>query len=270
MADTARKLPVLRIVGRSFSYTFRNIGLLIRISWAWFLVLACLAVVMPYLDEGWTFSKYAESAEENDDVFLAGDLIFLLLHLGALASIAVVWHRVLLLGERPGWFNLQLGLRQLGYVAYGLLVLLLFVTFLAPGVAVMVHGMDPEGGFDDDVRLYSVLALVVGGVLGALAVLGRASLVFAGVAVREKWLSVIASFRLTKSNTLRILAGAMLVYPLITISQLAMLAVPDGALGPTGWAIWFTLDTIPTILVVTFDSYCYQFFVQDGEQDPAT
>ena len=60
-----------------------------------------------------------------DGVAIAGFAVLMIVYFVALYSIAVGWHRALLLGEQPGWINFNAGRREAGYLGYMLLIALL-------------------------------------------------------------------------------------------------------------------------------------------------
>jgi hypothetical protein len=97
------ELPVLRTVGQAFKLTFQNIPYLVRISWAWVLVMTPMLYGYHYLEATYAWNN-AEAAGHLVSILSGNANEFLMLL--PLSSIAVGWHRVLLKGEHTerGWY----------------------------------------------------------------------------------------------------------------------------------------------------------------------
>lgn len=98
-----------RLIDGTFNALFSNFGDFLKICWAWFSiqVLATLLLGREAADlvDGPAF----------DPQQLAGSLALLALSVVSGASIAVAWHRRVLLGERPGAVHLAFGRREVAY-----------------------------------------------------------------------------------------------------------------------------------------------------------
>lgn len=117
-----------RLFTGAFKALFSDFDGFLRIVWAWYALVAVLGVL---------------------GTLLAANSIIVIFVLAGVwvcssASIAVAWHRNLLLGERPGPVNLSFGRREIAYLGKTFLVfliasvpLLIFVTL----TSVMVNGM---------------------------------------------------------------------------------------------------------------------------------
>ena len=113
-----------RTTGRLFTGTFKalfsDFDAFIRIAWAWYLLVAVLSVA------GHLFAAQS----------VAVTIVTVLAFLCASASIAVAWHRNLLLREAPASMHLAFGRRELAYLLKTLLIMLIMVVPMAILLAV--------------------------------------------------------------------------------------------------------------------------------------
>jgi len=102
-----------RTTGRLFTGTFKalfgDFDGFVRIVWAWYVLVAVLAALGQLV------------GGESSVVAVVVTLVWLC----SSASIAVAWHRNLLLGERPGTVNLSFGRREIAYLLKTLLIVLI-------------------------------------------------------------------------------------------------------------------------------------------------
>lgn len=102
-----------RTTGRLFTGTFKalfgDFDGFVRIVWAWYALVAVLAALGQLV------------GGESPVVAAVVTLVWLC----SSASIAVAWHRNLLLGERPAAFNLTFGRREIAYLLKTLLIALI-------------------------------------------------------------------------------------------------------------------------------------------------
>lgn len=97
-----------RLFTGAFKALFSDFDGFLRIVWAWYALVAVLGVLGMLL-------------AANSQVVM---LVVMGVWLCSSASIAVAWHRNLLLGERPGPVNLSFGRREIAYLGKTVLVLL--------------------------------------------------------------------------------------------------------------------------------------------------
>lgn len=114
------KLPVWRPVREAYRAWFGNFGLLIRISWLWILFsLAPVALLNWYQAPALLTLMYQLDHGQNPGLplgALIGGMLTHLVLLPAMASIAVAWHRLLLMDEHPrGGVYLRLDSVVMGY-----------------------------------------------------------------------------------------------------------------------------------------------------------
>ena len=253
VARTEPRLEVWRTAVEAYALTFANLGYLLRISWAWVVLmipvsLGCYASIF-WL--GWDKLLFPEA------------LLSTFLFLPFLASIAVAWHRRLLVNEVwPG----SVYLRFDGLVAsyFGLSAV---ISILFPG-PMIAFPSSVESRWQGLLLLAVALATGVGLFLGTriwLALPARA-LGNSEITVRQAW-------RGSRRNVLRLLAGSFLCsLPMFVLVVLAAMFGPDLAKAsqPLVYAAWQTLFEIGlTFLagmpIVSFLSLAYRRLIQDRE-----
>lgn len=156
---------------------FSDFDAFVRICWAWYLLIAVLSVL----------SSVLLGAASS-----AAALPIALIWLAASGSIAVAWHRNLLLRERPGLVHLQFGGRELRYVGKTILLLLIIVVpFSIVGTIIGgVLGASGVGG----VQAVLLGLLVLFGIFFVLPLFMRVSLILPATALDEK-LGIAEAFR---------------------------------------------------------------------------
>ena len=131
MSNGQTKLfPAWDLAGRSYRALFDNFGYALKICWAWVVVMASAIVAGDLIRSG---SGVAASGEEASSNYFLAFCLWLLLF-AALSSIAVAWHRMLLLGERDS-SAVYLRMDKLVAIYYGF-ALLVFLISLTPYAAV--------------------------------------------------------------------------------------------------------------------------------------
>lgn len=101
----------VRLFTGAFKALFSDFDAFLRIVWAWYALVAVLGVLGTLL-----------AANSFVVVFVVAGV-----WVCSSASIAVAWHRNLLLGERPGPVNLSFGRREIVYLGKTLLVFLIML-----------------------------------------------------------------------------------------------------------------------------------------------
>lgn len=129
-----RILPIFGLLGHSFKSTLSNLGFAFHISWPWMLA------ILPFNIAGNIYGVLNQPAAPGEVVasVLIVSLAIGLLTMVAFASIAVSWHRYILLDEVPhGWDRLRLDATVWRYFGNTILmILILFAGGLAIGIPV--------------------------------------------------------------------------------------------------------------------------------------
>jgi hypothetical protein len=246
--------------------TIANLGMALRISWPWLLLLVPLQVA---------FSLYETRGMSSapQDVALVPHLVSTAYWLAAMlagASIAVNWHRFLLLDEEAtDWLRLDRPVWR--YMWNGVLLILLmiplFIIFFIP-LFIFTDAVPPGG---EPVRpslffvLETLLAMIV-----PMAILQRLSLKFPAIALGRDDYGFRDGWRDTRGNFLRIIGFTLLSSAASApMTILLMLWRPDMqenlaaallyAVLSTAWTLFMALFAINTLTVF------YAIFVEGRE-----
>jgi hypothetical protein len=263
LARTEPRLQVWRTVVQAYALTFSSLGYLLRISWAWVLLMTplSLAFYACTLWLGWHNSASYFAPLE--------DIISTLLFQPFLASIAVAWHRRLLANEiwpKPVYLRLD------GVVGryFGLS---LVISVLSQGPIILL-GIAASSGVESGWNVLLVLAVVL--TTGAGLFLGtRIWLALPAQALGNSEITVRQAWRGSRRNFWRLIAGFVLSgLPTAVLLVLAAAFGPDlDQVGqPLIYAAWQTLFEIGItflagMLIVSFLSLAYRRLIRD--RDPA-
>ncbi len=179
-----------RTTGRLFTGTFKalfsNFEDFLRIVWAWFALIILGVLAFNVLGPQSLHTPGPELVPNL--VHVLAIFVSVLVVTVANSSIAVAWHRCLLLGERPGAVHLRVGRRELAYVRKTVLIFLISGVAVIPLslVFIMVNRLMGPG--------FGILVVVIG-VLGLwLPILMRLMLALPATAVDER-LGLLDAFR---------------------------------------------------------------------------
>ncbi|MXN65027.1 hypothetical protein GR183_08925 [Stappia sp. GBMRC 2046] len=143
-----------RLLQGTFKALYYNFDVFLRLCWAWFLILIALAsAVMAFI-----------GSKGDPELTSAATIVVILIALVANASIAVSWHRCLLMDEMPGTTHLKIGAREWAYLGRAVLVgVIAFAMMFA--ISFIVHSF---GAIADGAEANAMLVLTV--LTGAAAV----------------------------------------------------------------------------------------------------
>ena len=132
------KLPIWDVVGLAYSDYFRNFADVLRVSWLWLLLGAALVGVVSW--QQWLLMGevifYSFHHAQFPPDFAATSLRTMALTIGvadvvlivAFVSIAVGWHRRIILDERPSFFSFNIATANFWrYVGIGLAICVLAI-----------------------------------------------------------------------------------------------------------------------------------------------
>lgn len=263
------KLPLgatIRLAYVSFVTRFAD---LLRISWVW-LGIAALPIStwlgLPHLADFIPTARSANEALARWWIEIGFTAAFLL----AAASIAVAWHRLLILNETPplSGSNVLSG-RLWRYVLVGILMTLVIwvpavlmialVLMMAVKAAPSLFSSDPVS----DVMVRTSLAVILGLALLAGA---RLSLALPGQATDERPRSLTSAWRFGQGNSWRLLAGLLACLVPWVLGQIVPAILPDlpdtlndGAVGTIVDGL-FAIYVILTLQVpIAFLSHAHRF-----------
>ncbi|WP_425089411.1 hypothetical protein [Stappia sp.] len=179
----------------AFKALFANFETFLKICWAWFAIfLIGQAALSSFVPQDPTSVNAAH---------LAALLVFAIVYVLGSASIAVAWHRCLLMEERPGWLHLTVGGRELRYALKFLAISLIMILLTIPvGGLIWLIGLT---GF-----LATVVATAAMMIFFVLPFTMRFSLVLPAVALDEP-LGLVEAFRDSKGLGLPLSFSAVVV-----------------------------------------------------------
>lgn len=212
------KLPLGTTIRLAYATFFDGINEVLRISWVWLVACALLSAM-----SNWLKISHAVEILRRGIVVVGTpleswvvDFAFLAAFLLAGVSIAVAWHRVLILHETPppSGSNIASG-RVWRYLGMALLITLLASI---PGLAVIVLVfLTSWGGLVIGVFVILVLAMLIG---------GRLSMLLPSHAVDDHPLTLTEAWQLTRGNSWRLFWGYLAcTVPPVVLAQLIFLFV---------------------------------------------
>lgn len=288
LSKPTRQFPVLQTVTQSMLFSLTSPGFLVRISWLWMLIIAAPGLVIQVLlyvfsspdaeqtaggkpnastNNGALEGGQADSATTPVILILEiGYWVFILVFVVAICSIAVSWHRHVLLGETPNWLTLRVGRRELLYLGYGL-VISVVCGLMNAVVFGVVNTFRPPFGNSAGIEFAGVVIMVA----VTLMVFVRLHLVLPGTAVSDRRISLRHTLDLTGSDSWQIAGGFLLIMPLYLIPEALLQIIPTESSSPTGAAVatFYLMLTVHLFLgsiVLSYMSYCYSFFVPPPDE----
>lgn len=295
------KLPLGETISLSYAWFFQKFVDVLRISWLWLMLSAILVGAWSWVQ--WT--AMADMLTHAQGTMRPGQLhvshpfgVGLLMGLTSLVmtlgtvSIAVAWHRRIILGEEPGLSGGNIVTKPLwSYIGVGIGIAL---TALLPNVLIMVPavlllGTSTHGitGNQPSGTAFLLVPVIFTLYLTALAIVLRLSVLLPARAAGDWSLTFGQAWRRTRGNTWRMFWGliACSVPPLIAL-QIIFVAV-TAVIGfpsfePTALpgtvpvlemtimsAAAFTLSLLIVPIYIGFLSHSYRHFVRGGLDAPA-
>jgi hypothetical protein len=269
------KLPLWRTIRISYANYFRRFGDVLRISALWLLPIAALNGAMGWLQASWIADMTATPQTQAIPsrpipITVLGGISNLALALAAV-SIAVAWHRLLLLDERPGLGGSNIGTRSLWrYV--GITVVVCLIAAL-PVAAVLVPmsllGWLPASG---EVLGRWTPIPIVAGLLADVAgiwLLLRLCLLLPARAAGDLNLTFKQAWQRSRGNAWRLFWGILAcVVPMLVVVDLAFVGVILIPLGNgvlhSQWAVASAIAVCCWLLTwpvwIGFLSYASRYF----------
>jgi hypothetical protein len=287
------KLPLGRTIGLAYSTYFGNFVDVLRISWLWLVVVGLLSGFASWLQFSWMASVLAGAQgglrpgipnstslrPPIEAIALQYTTYLLLLFAGV--SIAVAWHRRLILDEAPGLSGSNVATHNVWrYVGMALAIVLITTIpaaviifpiffFLFTPIATGGVSAPPGAGF---FFIFPVVFIVFAAVM---AVGQRLSVLLPARAIGNVSLTFKEAWTGTRGNTWRLFwgYGACTIPPLMVAQIISIPLIislhPGPTLGPgfaQGMAIFSAIFTIYYLLVlpiaIGFLSHAYRYFSQ--------
>ena len=280
------KLPLGTTISLAYSSYFQNFVDALRISWLYLLLVVPLIGAASWQQMSW-FTTAATSLKPGISLQAMSarpvELIVLqsvssLATLFAGVSIAVAWHRRLLLNERPGFSGSNIGTPSLWrYIGVGIVICLIValpaLAIMAPMYLMLPHGVANT----PNVAVFVVMPFLY---IFAFVMLLRLSLLMPARAVDDTGLTFKEVWNRTRGNTWRLYWGVLACFaPPLLLVQIGALIVggfPDPAKLANGhmvnqWVIVSVVMTCYYLLVtpiwVGFLSYAYGFLVTPAPRE---
>jgi hypothetical protein len=231
------KLPLGETISLSYAWFFQKFADVLRIAWLWLLLCAVVIAATSWLQWTW-FASIMAGAPEGTTQFIQPQmahpfgfvvlttLVYIVVTLGTV-SIAVAWHRRIILDEQPGlsggnivtsplWHYIGIG------VLLGLLFVLPFVIILLPFAIIL--GVQSAGtpGHPPSGIAFLVIPLALILYTAGIAVMLRLIVLLPARAIGDLTLTFRQAWRRTGGNIWRMFWGlvACTLPPLIVLEIL--------------------------------------------------
>jgi hypothetical protein len=262
-----RKLPVFKALGHAIRSTTDNIGFAFHISWPWMLMLLPITIA----GNIYLTLNAAQNPNEFDPKSLFLILLMTIPAVIAYSSIAVNWHRYILLDEvAEGWSRLRIDGLMWRYIGNAVGIFLLMFIF---GLVVGFIGGAALALFGVTGQTKLIVAAIGYLILFAYVIVWsyRLSLKLPSIAIGRKNFTLRDAWKATDRNFWRILGIVLLFFLCLVLVALAMflLTYLFGQMGTLGLsvllAIQVAVNWVATILGVTLLTSLYGFFVEGRE-----
>jgi hypothetical protein len=259
-----RQLPAGTCIRHAVNSVRNNIAYAFRISWPWYAVMVPVVIVLML------FSSYLTGGnpEANPGMTLLIDLVRGLVTMLAFASIAVNWHRYILLDEVPHGNEIyRLDDKTWRYFGN---ILLLFLILMAAGIIIGLPIGFIVGLARASEYIVILVALLVAPVAGILAL--RLGVKFPAIALGRHDFSMKNAWTATQGNNLPIFLVILFEIVVVVIAFLivGLTAYLTSQIDPTltvviAIALGLVVNWLFTIFSITILTSLYGFFVEQRD-----
>lgn len=252
-------LPFWESLKRTYLYAFINFGKILKIGLFW-VVLIVLA--------DWAMSFPSQCQAGQKCLGWQSNLSMLLATIAA-AAVSVAFSREIILKEKRNWLQISFGRREIKYLFYNLLILLMII--LAAAVLGVFYSliMQLTGGVNSAGQLEQPMTLLIylAAVLAVAVVVSRFCLVLPAVAVDNQKFSFATAFEVSKGNSNKIFLGLFLSSLPVLVALLAVSAFLQAAPIENWLAkllisfVLVTLTMLNAILKACYLAHIYQYFI---------
>jgi len=285
------KLPLGETISLSYAWFFQKFADVLRVSWLWLMLCIVLFGIENWLHWSWLTAAFAH-ASKGATHFQAPALplgLGFLMMLAWLAmmfgttSVAVAWHRRILLNEQPGLSGRNVASRALWrYIGIGIAITLITILPIAIVMFPTMFLLAPAQGSQPDAAFFLMIPIIFVIYIAALAIMLRLSVLLPARAIGDTALTFGQAWRRTRGNTWRMFWGllACSIPPLIVLEIISAvvwaaigtskLVSTDGQMPvpPFGLimmsAIMFVLSLLIVPIYIGFLSHSYRHFFQGG------
>ena len=259
-----RKLPVTGALNHAFRSTRDNAAFAFHISWPWMLVL------LPFNVGGnlYLILNGLGASQEVEPRALAVMVPLFAVSIIAYASIAVNWHRYVLLDEvASGWQRLRIDSLMWRYIGNGFLIGIILAGAFAAGLGIALIGM-VFGAVVGKAATVIVVPAMLALYAMVLVAAYRLSVKLPAIALGRHDFSLQDAWAATAENFWQLLALIVLFVACVFIAALGtfLVSYSFGTLGTVGLsvalAIQVLVNWVATILGVTLLTSLYGFFVE--------
>lgn len=215
-----RKLPVFEAVRHSISIVINNWTVGLRISWAWFALVALAtvlsAILLPKQNVEYSSGVLHGSAGAGFAIFIAF-IMLVLLFLFAFSSIAVNWHRYILRNEFPvGAELLRVDGLVRRYIKNSLfIVLILMIPLIILGLPLMSLLARNSTNLATTANYLVVIKFVAGIFVGVFV--NRMSLKLPAIALGRRDFTFNEAMNITTSNFWPLVGFSFVVVSMFTV-----------------------------------------------------
>ena len=270
-----RTLPVTKTLGHAIRSTTGNIGFAFHISWPWIMMLLPLNVAtnLYLIFNGIQPGANGQINPEQFGKLLAVAAPLTIASIVAYASIAVSWHRYILLDEVPeGWKRLRVDRMMWRYIGNIILIgLLIAACTIGAGIGFFLAALALTAILGETLSTVVTVPALFFMYLYAFVAAYRLAVKLPAIALGRVDFSMSDAWRVTGGNMWRLL-GLLILFILCMLAVgLAMLAVTFifskfGTIGLSVLvAIQVMVNWLATILGVTILTSLYGFFVESRE-----
>ncbi len=268
------KLPLRDAIILAYSTYFRHFTDALRVSWLWLIVVAAFTGYAHW--QQWSWMAVAMATAVPPQMQKAGEAVLLLsfaniLMLFAGVSIAVAWHRLLILNEQPGFGISNVVTNNLWryvLIAIGLLLILFLPVMASMMFPVFYMMMSASSG-----ALLSILLIFAAYAAGSAVAL-RLTLLLPAQAIGDTHLTFAQTWNRTRGNIWRLFWGvfATTVPPLLIVQIAFVVVMPPVLPGTAGENVAVRMTAMSTVFAVFyllvvpigigFLSHAYRHFFQ--------
>jgi hypothetical protein len=270
-----RQLPVIKAINHAIKSTTDNLAFAFHVSWPWILVMLPLNVATNlYIVLN---NLQPDRGGEPDPAAIAKFFMvsapLAIASVIAYASIAVNWHRYILLDEiANGWQRLRIDSLTWRYIGNFILIfLLLMACSFGAGLVLVLAGFILRAIVGDTVMAVILVPVIFALYFYAIVATYRLSVKLPAVALGRSDFSMGDAWSATTGNDWRMLAllGLFIVCVLLVGLVTLMATLIFNNLGTVGLsvsiAIQVLINWVATILGVTLLTSLYGFFVENRE-----